>query len=232
MSMLLPHMSLISHFTYPSIQVRLLSKNVKENGSEIHFQMFFSRFWLQVWRLQLWGLATQGVLWSFTSWCDQLSICTTACSTLSSAQLFTSLTSTPSVSLVSPLFSPSLPAQLKCCPLFLCSAGRILNRFSKDIGLMDSKLPITFVDFYQVRKCWNVPFPQRCNAFSFNCTCVVVFFLFSPSVIFAERWRRGRGSFSHPHHARSHLSAAVVFLVLEAFLPPHISRCETSWGYK
>ncbi|TNM94227.1 hypothetical protein fugu_002403 [Takifugu bimaculatus] len=28
--------------------------------------------------------------------------------------------------------------------------GRILNRFSKDIGLMDSKLPITFVDFYQL----------------------------------------------------------------------------------
>uniref|UniRef100_H3CYA7 Multidrug resistance-associated protein 4 n=1 Tax=Tetraodon nigroviridis TaxID=99883 RepID=H3CYA7_TETNG len=28
--------------------------------------------------------------------------------------------------------------------------GRILNRFSKDIGLIDSKLPITFVDFYQM----------------------------------------------------------------------------------
>ncbi|XP_036946537.1 multidrug resistance-associated protein 4-like isoform X2 [Acanthopagrus latus] len=28
--------------------------------------------------------------------------------------------------------------------------GRILNRFSKDIGLMDSTLPITFVDFYQL----------------------------------------------------------------------------------
>uniref|UniRef100_A0A671US37 Multidrug resistance-associated protein 4 n=1 Tax=Sparus aurata TaxID=8175 RepID=A0A671US37_SPAAU len=28
--------------------------------------------------------------------------------------------------------------------------GRVLNRFSKDIGLMDSTLPITFVDFYQL----------------------------------------------------------------------------------
>ncbi|XP_072240527.1 ATP-binding cassette sub-family C member 4-like isoform X2 [Leuresthes tenuis] len=28
--------------------------------------------------------------------------------------------------------------------------GRILNRFSKDIGQMDSMLPITFVDFYQL----------------------------------------------------------------------------------
>ncbi|KAM4711155.1 ATP-binding cassette sub-family C member 4-like isoform 3-T3 [Anableps anableps] len=28
--------------------------------------------------------------------------------------------------------------------------GRILNRFSKDIGQMDSTLPITFVDFYQL----------------------------------------------------------------------------------
>ncbi|XP_075905473.1 ATP-binding cassette sub-family C member 4-like [Nelusetta ayraudi] len=28
--------------------------------------------------------------------------------------------------------------------------GRVLNRFSKDIGLMDSMLPITFVDFYQL----------------------------------------------------------------------------------
>ncbi|XP_061571906.1 ATP-binding cassette sub-family C member 4-like [Cololabis saira] len=28
--------------------------------------------------------------------------------------------------------------------------GRILNRFSKDIGHIDSKLPITFVDFYQL----------------------------------------------------------------------------------
>ncbi|CAJ1086991.1 LOW QUALITY PROTEIN: multidrug resistance-associated protein 4-like [Xyrichtys novacula] len=28
--------------------------------------------------------------------------------------------------------------------------GRILNRFSKDISLMDSTLPITFVDFYQL----------------------------------------------------------------------------------
>ncbi|CAK6978676.1 ATP-binding cassette sub-family C member 4-like [Scomber scombrus] len=28
--------------------------------------------------------------------------------------------------------------------------GRILNRFSKDIGLMDSMLPLTFVDFYQL----------------------------------------------------------------------------------
>lgn len=31
------------------------------------------------------------------------------------------------------------------------SVGRILNRFSKDIGQIDSMLPITFVDFYQVR---------------------------------------------------------------------------------
>lgn len=28
--------------------------------------------------------------------------------------------------------------------------GRILNRFTKDIGQMDSMLPMTFVDFYQV----------------------------------------------------------------------------------
>lgn len=35
--------------------------------------------------------------------------------------------------------------------LCVCSAGRILNRFSKDINQMDSMLPITFVDFYQVR---------------------------------------------------------------------------------
>lgn len=68
--------------------------------------------------------------------------------------------------------SSSLPLQLKLCPWFLRFAGRILNRFSKDIGLMDSKLPIIFVDFYQVRKCWNAPFPQRSEAFSFNHTCV------------------------------------------------------------
>lgn len=34
---------------------------------------------------------------------------------------------------------------------FSCVAGRILNRFSKDISLMDSILPLTFMDFYQVR---------------------------------------------------------------------------------
>ncbi len=34
---------------------------------------------------------------------------------------------------------------------FFCFVGRILNRFSKDISQMDSILPITFVDFYQVR---------------------------------------------------------------------------------
>lgn len=41
-----------------------------------------------------------------------------------------------------------------CCvsdSLCFGSAGRILNRFSKDINQMDSMLPITFVDFYQVR---------------------------------------------------------------------------------
>lgn len=154
----------------------------------MHFFLdVFARFWLQVWRLQLWGLATQGVWWSFTSWCDQLSICTTACSTLSSAQLFTSLTSTPLVSLASGVFSTSLPLQLKHCPLFLCFAGRILNRFSKDIGLMDSKLPITFVDFYQVRKCWNVPFPQCFNAFPFKHTCVFFSYFCRTSALW--RWQ-------------------------------------------
>ena len=35
---------------------------------------------------------------------------------------------------------------------FLCPvlAGRILNRFSKDIGHMDDLLPLTFLDFIQV----------------------------------------------------------------------------------
>lgn len=34
---------------------------------------------------------------------------------------------------------------------FCCFVGRILNRFSKDVSQMDSMLPMTFVDFYQVR---------------------------------------------------------------------------------
>ena len=32
----------------------------------------------------------------------------------------------------------------------LCGSGRVLNRFSKDIGQMDVLLPITFVDACQV----------------------------------------------------------------------------------
>lgn len=40
------------------------------------------------------------------------------------------------------------------CNLFsfvvFISLGRILNRFSKDIGYLDSLLPWTFVDFIQV----------------------------------------------------------------------------------
>ncbi len=31
--------------------------------------------------------------------------------------------------------------------------GRILNRFSKDIGLIDDALPITYFDFLQVCVC-------------------------------------------------------------------------------
>lgn len=38
----------------------------------------------------------------------------------------------------------------ECPSLAICLVGRVLNRFSKDIGVMDSMLPITFVDFYQV----------------------------------------------------------------------------------
>ena len=34
--------------------------------------------------------------------------------------------------------------------LYLVLAGRILNRFSKDIGQMDDLLPLTFLDFIQV----------------------------------------------------------------------------------
>lgn len=30
-------------------------------------------------------------------------------------------------------------------------AGRVLNRFAKDIGQLDSNLPWTFVDFVEVR---------------------------------------------------------------------------------
>lgn len=33
------------------------------------------------------------------------------------------------------------------CPVL---AGRILNRFSKDIGHMDDLLPLTYLDFIQV----------------------------------------------------------------------------------
>ncbi len=31
--------------------------------------------------------------------------------------------------------------------------GRIMNRFSKDIGSLDDALPITLFDFLQVRSC-------------------------------------------------------------------------------
>lgn len=32
------------------------------------------------------------------------------------------------------------------------TSGRVLNRFSKDIGQLDSNMPWTFVDFIQVSK--------------------------------------------------------------------------------
>lgn len=35
-----------------------------------------------------------------------------------------------------------------CCVVDF--TGRVLNRFSKDIGQLDSLLPMTFVDFIQV----------------------------------------------------------------------------------
>lgn len=37
------------------------------------------------------------------------------------------------------------------CPVV---AGRILNRFSKDIGHMDDLLPLTYLDFIQVTQLW------------------------------------------------------------------------------
>lgn len=54
---------------------------------------------------------------------------------------------------------------------FACFVGRILNRFSKDVGQMDSVLPITFVDFYQVRH-W-IMF-VLCSLCSFLLTMLVV----------------------------------------------------------
>lgn len=60
-------------------------------------------------------------------------------------------------------------------------------------------------------------------------TCFLLFYF---PVIFAECGRCGGGGFSHPHHARSHHSAAFVFLVPETFLPPHIPRREASRGDK
>lgn len=36
--------------------------------------------------------------------------------------------------------------------LYFLTSGRVLNRFSKDIGQLDSNMPWTFVDFIQVGK--------------------------------------------------------------------------------
>ncbi|CAG00980.1 unnamed protein product, partial [Tetraodon nigroviridis] len=68
-------------------------------------------------------------------------------------------------------------------------------------------------------------FLESCDAVSFSHTCF--FFL----DVFAERRRGGRGGFGHPPPARPHPSAAAVFLVLEAFLPPHLPRRKTPRGY-
>ena len=38
---------------------------------------------------------------------------------------------------------------------FLYILGRILNRFSKDIGQLDEILPITMYDFLTVSACWD-----------------------------------------------------------------------------
>jgi len=35
--------------------------------------------------------------------------------------------------------------------MYFVSSGRVLNRFSKDMGQLDSNMPWTMVDFIQVR---------------------------------------------------------------------------------
>ena len=51
------------------------------------------------------------------------------------------------------------------------STGRILNRFSKDIGGVDSMLPVVLVDCILVRK---LPY-NICHAFFINNECIICF---------------------------------------------------------
>ena len=68
--------------------------------------------------------------------------CTTVCLDRYSVPLYVSLTLTPSVSY-------QLTA---ACSVMVCwySAGRVLNRFSKDIGFLDDLLPFSFVQYIVV----------------------------------------------------------------------------------
>lgn len=118
--------------------------------------------------------------------------------------------------------------------IVLLFLGRVLNRFSKDIGLLDSTLPITFVDFYQVRTSDSImktevnPWPNssavEIGSSDWAAFCFVV--------VLAEHRRGCRGGLSHPSYPRPRRPAGFYLLVLEAFLPPYITRCQTPWIYK
>ncbi len=93
---------------------------------------------------------------------------------------------------------------------------------------MDSMLPITFVDFYQVRyyyrlmkttvhalNCIRSPLSNDLNFLSIPHSVILVVF----PVNFTEYWRGCGGGLGHPPHPHSCCSSDSYLLVLEAFLP-------------